>query len=108
MELVHANTRTERTFSILGIYGMDTTTPGNAAAFAASFSLLTFADLEQVTTLDRRTIHRLIKRGDFPRPVALPGAGESSRRRAWRSEEVKAWIEALPSSNGTTSEGAQL
>lgn len=43
------------------------------------------------TGLSRSEIYRRIARGAFP-----PGVRLGARSRAWRSDDVKAWIAALP------------
>jgi prophage regulatory protein len=45
----------------------------------------------QITGLSRSTIYQLIGKGEFPRPVQL-----STRRVAWDSRVVTAWIESRP------------
>lgn len=68
-------------------------------------TLLTLNDLERVTTLNKRTIQRLVISGDFPMPRTLPGSGINPRRRAWRSDDIKAWIAALPAAHVSRAEG---
>ena len=44
--------------------------------------------LRQLTNLSLATIYRLIKRGDFPRPIRL-----SAQAVGWDINDVNAWIE---------------
>ena len=53
--------------------------------------LLRLPDVEKATGLSRMTIEREVKAGRFPRPVYPTQA-----TRAWRSDEIAAWIDALP------------
>ena len=39
----------------------------------------------------RTTLWRRVKSGEFPAPIAL-----SANATRWKSEEVEAWVEALP------------
>ncbi|MCC6162119.1 MAG: AlpA family phage regulatory protein [Acidobacteria bacterium] len=39
------------------------------------------------------TLYQRIRDGEFPRPVAI-----GSRARAWRAQDVRAWIESRPTS----------
>ena len=61
--------------------------------------LLSASAVECVTGLSRRTIARAVERGTFPPPVVLPGTGQggrsASRRLAWRSADIQAWINSL-------------
>ncbi|WP_245575038.1 helix-turn-helix transcriptional regulator [Chitinilyticum litopenaei] len=52
--------------------------------------LLKRPTVEQMTTLSRSSIYRLMKRGQFPQAVSL-GGGKAV---AWRADEVAAWIES--------------
>lgn len=45
--------------------------------------------LRAMTNLSLATIYRLIKRGDFPRPIRL-----STQAVGWDINDVHAWIEA--------------
>ncbi|MBJ7441795.1 MAG: AlpA family phage regulatory protein [Sphingopyxis sp.] len=51
--------------------------------------LLTAAEVEQRTTLDIRTIERMVAADAFPAPVRL-----SPRRRAWEEAAVNRWLAA--------------
>ena len=50
--------------------------------------LIRISDVMQLTSLSRAHLWRLMKAGKFPAAVEL-----SSRSRAWRLDEVNAWIE---------------
>ena len=59
--------------------------------------LLRRSAVEQVTTLSRSTLYRLMARGEFPKPVAI-----SPNRIAWRVADVHDWLvhrHATPSCN---------
>jgi prophage regulatory protein len=49
------------------------------------------SEVEQLTNLSRTTLWRLERQGRFPQRLRLSG-----NRVGWRSDEVLAWIEALP------------
>jgi predicted DNA-binding transcriptional regulator AlpA len=67
---------------------MTATTKKNAyTARAALKPLLTVKDLERLLRVDRRTVARLCKKGEFPRPMKLGGGNR------WRAEEVAQLIE---------------
>lgn len=58
--------------------------------------LLPIEGVANITTLSASTIRRLVDRGDFPAPVALPGSSPArGRRLAWRGADVLAWLESL-------------
>lgn len=45
--------------------------------------------VEDLTSLSRSSLYRLMKTGEFPQPVRV-----STNRVAWREGDVKLWIEA--------------
>jgi predicted DNA-binding transcriptional regulator AlpA len=51
--------------------------------------LLTTPDLERLLKVDRRTITRLVKRGELPAPLKLGGSNR------WRAEDINAAIDRL-------------
>jgi len=51
--------------------------------------LLTTSDLEELLKVDRRTVSRLVKRGELPMPMKLGGSNR------WRPEEISAAIDHL-------------
>jgi predicted DNA-binding transcriptional regulator AlpA len=51
--------------------------------------LLTTTDLERLLKVDRRTITRLVKRGELPAPLKLGGSNR------WRPENINAAIDRL-------------
>ena len=71
-------------------------TPPRQETPAVASVLHSIEAVEGITTLDKRTIQRLVIKGEFPKPVALPSSGTLSRRRAWRAEDIQAWIGGLP------------
>ena len=54
--------------------------------------VLRYPEVVQVTGLSRKSIERRLRAGTFPRPVKLGG----TRAVGFLSEEVAAWIDALP------------
>jgi prophage regulatory protein len=52
-------------------------------------TLLSIADVVKLTSLSKATIYRLVKAGEFPKPVTI-----SPGRKAWRSDEIASWIQA--------------
>lgn len=50
-------------------------------------SLLRLPAVLALTGLKKTTLYQLIKRGEFPLSLAL-----TERTKAWRSDEVEAWI----------------
>jgi prophage regulatory protein len=52
-------------------------------------SLLRMDDLRAKTGLSRSDLYRRIKSNRFPRPIIIP----DSSIRAWRSDEVQAWVD---------------
>jgi len=53
-------------------------------------------EVQRITGLSKATLWRLVKTGDFPRPIKL-----SERAVGWKASEIDAWIESRPR---TTSE----
>ena len=58
--------------------------------------LLTRASIEEQTGFSCATIYRLMKTGDFPRPVKMIG----QRATCWRREDLDAWLSARPVAGG--------
>ncbi|PID35458.1 MAG: DNA-binding protein [Rhodobacterales bacterium] len=52
--------------------------------------LLRRPDVETLTGLSRTSIYRMMKSGDFPRPVRL-----GSRSVAWREADLMDWMDNL-------------
>jgi predicted DNA-binding transcriptional regulator AlpA len=61
----------------------------NQAATLLLEPLLTTSDLEALLKVDRRTINRLVKRGELPPPLKLGGSNR------WRPEAINAAIDRL-------------
>ena len=57
--------------------------------------LLKSKQVQELTDLSKPTIYRLMKAGNFPRPVKL-----SPNRVAWRKAEIMAWLDARPVAEG--------
>ncbi len=51
--------------------------------------LLGSAEVYEKTGLSRRTVFRLLKRGQFPEPFSLPGL----RKRIWLESTIDRWID---------------
>ena len=48
-------------------------------------------DVQRITGLSKATLWRLVKAGDFPRPIRL-----GARAVGWKAQEVVAWIDSRP------------
>jgi prophage regulatory protein len=57
--------------------------------------LIRLPKLIDIVGLKRPTIYKAMKAGTFPKPVNI-----GPRAVAWRSDEIEAWVEALPRSTG--------
>ena len=53
--------------------------------------ILRRSEVQRVTGLSKATIWRLVKMGDFPRPIRL-----GARAVGWKSSEIADWIESRP------------
>ena len=60
-----------------------------------NYDLLTRKQVEQKVQLTTSSIYRLMREGLFPTPLKI---GPSAVR--WRSDELKAWIDARPRAEG--------
>jgi prophage regulatory protein len=62
---------------------------GPAAPSAADDNrLIGGRDVRRLTSLSRATLYRLVRDGQFPKPVRV-----AHRRVAWRATDVAAWLE---------------
>ncbi|MBD8678314.1 helix-turn-helix transcriptional regulator [Sphingomonas sp. CFBP 13720] len=52
-------------------------------------------EVENTVGLSRSAIYAAMDRGDFPRPIQI-----GRRAVGWRSNDIDAWLEARPMSNG--------
>jgi prophage regulatory protein len=52
--------------------------------------LISYKEVERLTSLTRRTIHRRIESGNFPKPIQI-----GPQRKAFVRGEVLEWIENL-------------
>ena len=57
--------------------------------------LLRRREVEIITGLSRSSIYRLMKEGDFPRPVRV---GPTAVR--WRESDIEAWMKSRPEAKG--------
>lgn len=62
--------------------------PGREPKRSASPELMLLPDVMDYTTLSKPVIYRLMKRDEFPLPVQL-----APNRVAWRTVEVKEWVD---------------
>lgn len=61
--------------------------PRHEAEDIAKGRMLKPEQVEFITSLDLRTIDRLVERERFPRPIQL-----SPRRKAWKSGDLRGWL----------------
>lgn len=67
---------------------------GQASCSELSGPLLSWRDIELLTTYSRTEIYRRIRRGEFPQPIKL---GPSKRSKAaFLRSEVEAWLASRP------------
>jgi predicted DNA-binding transcriptional regulator AlpA len=66
----------------------ETTRKGNTAT-ARLEPLLTVFDLERLLRVDKRTVARLVKRGQLPAPLKLGGSNR------WRARDIEGALEQL-------------
>ena len=57
--------------------------------------LLKIKEVSKQVGLSKATIYRLMKAGEFPRPISL-----SQARVAWRQADLNNWLASRPSSEG--------
>ncbi len=57
--------------------------------------LLRRRQVEEITSMSRSSIYRLMQDGEFPRPVKV---GPSAVR--WRASDITAWLESRPVARG--------
>ncbi len=57
--------------------------------------LLRRREVEDITSVSRSSIYRLIQNGEFPRPVRI---GPAAVR--WRASDITAWLESRPVATG--------
>ncbi len=67
--------------------------------------LLRRRQVEEITSISRSSIYRLMQEGEFPRPVKI---GPAAVR--WRASDLIAWLESRPVAVGQvgTPEAAQV
>ena len=57
--------------------------------------LLRRRQVEEITSMSRSSIYRLMQEGEFPRPVRVgPGAVR------WKASDLTAWLESRPVARG--------
>ena len=57
--------------------------------------LLRRRQVEEITSISRSSIYRLMQKGEFPRPVKI---GPAAVR--WRASDLTAWLESRPVAMG--------
>ncbi len=57
--------------------------------------LLRRRQVEEITSMSRSSIYRLMQDGEFPRPVKV---GPAAVR--WRASDIMAWLESRPVARG--------
>ena len=57
--------------------------------------LLRRRQVEEITSISRSSIYRLMQEGEFPRPVKI---GPAAVR--WRASDLTAWLESRPVAMG--------
>ena len=57
--------------------------------------LLRRRQVEEITSMSRSSIYRLMQEGEFPRPVKV---GSAAVR--WRSSDITEWLESRPVARG--------
>ena len=57
--------------------------------------LLRRRQVEEITSISRSSIYRLMQEGEFPRPVRI---GPAAVR--WRASDLTAWLESRPVARG--------
>lgn len=70
-----------------------------------NYSLLKIREVTAMVALPQSVVYRMMKAGNFPRPLKLGDGGKSAAVR-WRSDELEAWIETRPRGGGTESQAA--
>lgn len=58
-------------------------------AFAGGDRMVRSQEVRRITGTSNAALHRMILRGDFPRPIRI-----GTRLRAWPATQVRAWIAA--------------
>jgi prophage regulatory protein len=56
--------------------------------------ILRLEDVLKLTKLSASTIYRYIRKGVFPKPVALGGTSAKQGASGWRASEVEAWMKS--------------
>ena len=69
------------------------------------YRLLKIREVCEMVTLPQSVIYRMMKAGNFPRPLKLGDGGKSAAVR-WRSDEIGKWIASRPRAGGTNSPAA--
>ena len=57
--------------------------------------LLTRVEVERLCKLSKSTLFRLVRSGQFPRPIRI-----GPRAVRWRAAELEVWLSGRPYSNG--------
>ena len=69
------------------------------------YRLLKIREVCELTTLPASVVYRMMRSGNFPRPLKLGDGGKSAAVR-WRSDEIGEWIASRPRGGGTKTQAA--
>jgi predicted DNA-binding transcriptional regulator AlpA len=62
----------------------------------SNVTLYSVKDLQDLFSLSRSSVYRIINRDEFPKAVVLGPTDKRNSASRWRSDEVQAYIETLP------------
>jgi len=58
--------------------------------------LYSVKDLQRIFSMSRSSVYRMLDREGFPKPVVVGPSDKRGSSARWRSDEVQAYIDALP------------
>lgn len=58
--------------------------------------LYSVKDLQRIFSMSRSSVYRMLDREGFPKPVVVGPSDKRGSAARWRSDEVQAYIDALP------------
>lgn len=62
----------------------------------SDITLHSVKDLQRIFSLSRSSVYRMVERPGFPKPVVVGPADRRGSAARWRSDEINAYIDALP------------
>lgn len=62
----------------------------------SDFMLYSVKDLQRIFSMSRSSVYRMLDREGFPKPVVVGPSDKRGSSARWRSDEVQAYIDALP------------